>query len=103
MLKAVSMPSFICRPSSLEGPEKGAAMPNRISLSVTPRTAVADLKGDHSSVEAMSEDAKRTVRGGSPTAGGAVGGEEAIVSKASLASRPVLSSAASDPSLDAEA
>src|SRR5581483_9216926 len=38
-LNAVSMPSFICRPSSREAPEKGATMPKRISLSVTPRTA----------------------------------------------------------------
>ncbi len=38
-LKAVSMPSFIWRPSSLAGPENGAAIPNRISRSVMPRTA----------------------------------------------------------------
>src|SRR5258705_12793319 len=38
-LKAVSIPSFIWRPSSFEEPEKGAAIPNRISRSVTPRTA----------------------------------------------------------------
>jgi hypothetical protein len=37
-LNAVSVPSFICRPSSFEGPENGAAIPNRISRSVTPRT-----------------------------------------------------------------
>src|SRR5499425_834658 len=36
---AVSRPSFICRPSSLAGPLNGAAMPKRISLSVTPLTA----------------------------------------------------------------
>src|SRR5258705_7703510 len=36
---AVSTPSFICRPSSLAGPLNGAAMPKRISLSVTPLTA----------------------------------------------------------------
>ena len=35
---AVSTPSFICRPSSLAGPLNGAAMPKRISLSVTPLT-----------------------------------------------------------------
>ena len=40
-LKAVSMPSFIWRPRSLTGPVKAAVMPNRISLSDTPRTAVA--------------------------------------------------------------
>src|SRR5215472_11788361 len=32
------MPSFICRPSSRAEPLNGAAMPKRISLSVTPRT-----------------------------------------------------------------
>src|SRR5262249_27856355 len=35
---AVSRPSFICRPSSLAGPLNGAALPKRISLSVTPLT-----------------------------------------------------------------
>src|SRR5262249_19485191 len=35
---AVSRPSFICRPSSRAGPLNGAAMPKRISLSVTPLT-----------------------------------------------------------------
>src|ERR1700722_4338209 len=36
-LNAVSMPSFIWLPSSLAAPVNGAEMPNRISLSVTPR------------------------------------------------------------------
>src|SRR6187200_471281 len=31
------MPIFIWRPSSFAGPEKGATIPNRISLSETPR------------------------------------------------------------------
>src|SRR5215831_7116195 len=39
MPNAVSMPSFICRPNSLAEPLNGAAIPNRISVSVTPRTA----------------------------------------------------------------
>ena len=34
------MPSFIWRPRSLTGPVKAAVMPNRISLSDTPRTAL---------------------------------------------------------------
>src|SRR5215471_17802553 len=38
---AASRPSFICRPSSLAGPLNGAAMPKRISLSVTPLTTAA--------------------------------------------------------------
>src|SRR5437868_6301557 len=38
-LNAVSMPSFIWRPSSRAEPEKAAAMPKRISRSVMPRTA----------------------------------------------------------------
>ena len=37
-LKAVSMPSFICRPSSLAEPENGATIPKRISFSLMPRT-----------------------------------------------------------------
>src|SRR2546423_13019690 len=37
-LNAASTPSFICRPSSLAEPLNGAAMPNTISVSVTPRT-----------------------------------------------------------------
>src|SRR5215510_12299417 len=37
------MPSFIWRPSSLAGPENGDDMPNRISVSVTPRLAAPDL------------------------------------------------------------
>src|SRR5262249_12863195 len=39
MPNAVSMPSFIWRPSSLAEPLNGAAIPKRISVSVTPRTA----------------------------------------------------------------
>src|ERR1700690_617487 len=39
------MPSFILRPSSLGAPLKGAEMPNRISVSVTPRTGVLTLPG----------------------------------------------------------
>src|SRR3974377_1217272 len=42
-LNAASMPRFIFWPSSLAGPGKGAEMPNRISLSVTPRTALLML------------------------------------------------------------
>src|ERR1700682_2531763 len=37
-LNAVSLPSFILRPSSFVGPVKAAAMPNLISRSVMPRT-----------------------------------------------------------------
>jgi hypothetical protein len=40
-LNAASMPSFIFWPSSLAGPVKGAEIPKRISLAVTPRTAEA--------------------------------------------------------------
>src|ERR1700741_4772062 len=42
-LKAVSMPSFIWRPSSFAAPENGAAMPKRISRSVPPRTLLTLL------------------------------------------------------------
>src|SRR5271167_1439859 len=40
-LKAVSTPIFIWRPSSRDAPLKGAAIPNKISLSLTPRTALS--------------------------------------------------------------
>src|SRR3954467_15203857 len=36
-LNTVSIPNFICRPSSLAEPEKGATIPKRISLSEMPR------------------------------------------------------------------
>src|SRR5262245_20385759 len=39
-LNAASMPSFIFWPSSLAAPLNGAEIPNRISLSVTPRKVV---------------------------------------------------------------
>src|SRR5258705_16451 len=42
-LNALSTPSFIWRPSSLADPENGADMPNRISVSVTPRLTAANL------------------------------------------------------------
>src|SRR5689334_12466876 len=41
MLNAASMPSFMFWPSSLAGPLNGADMPNRTSVSVTPRTRAA--------------------------------------------------------------
>src|SRR5215813_8888050 len=41
-LNALSTPSLIWRPSSLAGPENGADMPNRISVSVTPRLTVGN-------------------------------------------------------------
>src|SRR5215471_5322479 len=42
-LNAASIPSFIFWPSSLAGPVNGAEIPNRISLSVTPRTSLLTL------------------------------------------------------------
>src|SRR5476651_2132349 len=44
-LNAASMPSFIFWPSSLAAPLNGAEIPNRISLSVTPRTGLLTLLG----------------------------------------------------------
>src|SRR5258708_37633942 len=58
-LKAASIPSFIWRPSSFAGPENGAAIPNRISRSVTPRTcgpAAATATGAVGAVAAAAED-----------------------------------------------
>src|ERR1035437_2870825 len=42
---ATSMPIFIFWPSSLAAPLNGAEIPNRISLSVTPRTGLLTLLG----------------------------------------------------------
>src|SRR5476651_843746 len=44
-LNAAVMPSFIFWPSSLAAPLNGAEIPNRISLSVTPRTGLLTLLG----------------------------------------------------------
>src|SRR6516164_6843642 len=41
---AVSMPSLSWRPISLAGPENGAAMPKRISVSVTPCAVLCTLR-----------------------------------------------------------
>ena len=44
-LNAASMPRFMFWPSSLAGPLKGAEIPNRISVSVTPRIGMLTLLG----------------------------------------------------------
>src|SRR5215468_1959770 len=54
---AVSRPSFICRPSSLAGPLNGAAMPKRISLSVTPLRTAARGAGAGMTATAAATDA----------------------------------------------
>src|SRR5665213_1775465 len=48
-LNAASMPRFIFWPSSLAAPLNGAEIPNRISLSVTPRMGLLTLLGSCSS------------------------------------------------------
>src|SRR5665647_3395475 len=48
-LNAASMPRFIFWPSSLAAPLNGAEIPNRISLSVTPRTGLLTPLGSCSS------------------------------------------------------
>src|SRR5262249_31456102 len=65
---AVSTPSFICRPSSLAGPLNGAAMPKRISLSVTPLTTPARDAGAGTTGTAAATGA------GAGTTAGAFGG-----------------------------
>jgi hypothetical protein len=69
-LKAVSIPSFICRPSSLAAPENGAAIPNRISRSVMPRgkgpvgtggTEVVGAVAAFAAVAAAAEDGPMTL------------------------------------------
>src|SRR5262249_12736945 len=80
---AVSRPSFICRPSSLAGPLNGAAMPKRISLSVTPLTAGARGAGAGMtgaaaapiSGVATGAAAAATGAGAGPTTAVAVGGD----------------------------
>src|ERR1700738_1330447 len=62
-LKAVSMPSFIWRPSSFVGPENGAAIPKRISLAVTPRAVEVGAgcgTGAVGAVAAAAEDGATT-------------------------------------------
>src|SRR6266436_3935761 len=74
-LNAVSMPSFIWRPSSLADPENGAETPNRISVSVIPRAAAmlvaADIGGSRP-VADWAEGRVATARSG--TGGAAAGG-----------------------------
>src|SRR5208282_4724986 len=66
-LKAVSTPIFIWRPSSLDAPLKGAAIPNKISLSLTPRTALSGALvcagGGAAAFTAPTEEASATSNG----------------------------------------
>src|SRR6266851_5721643 len=72
-LKAVSMPSFIWRPSSLADPENGAETPNRISESVIPRiTAMlvaADIGGCRPVADWGRVATARSGKGGGAAAG----------------------------------
>src|SRR5215831_14817081 len=79
-LKAVSMPSFIWRPSSLAEPEKGATMPKRISLALTPRTLPPDsgtawvtVGVTAAMVAGGGDTAGAAGAGGAASAGGAAG------------------------------
>src|SRR5215831_10556479 len=65
-LKAVSIPSFIWRPSSLAEPENGATIPKRISRSVTPRTFEAEPRGAAGATPGVTA---ATVAGGAAAAG----------------------------------
>src|SRR5450631_1511530 len=55
-LNAVSIPSFILRPSSFVGPVNAAAIPNLISRSVMPRTGGATETGAVGAVAATADD-----------------------------------------------
>src|SRR3981081_1784847 len=55
-LNAVSIPSFILRPSSFVGPVKAAAMPNLISRSVMPRPGGATETGAVGAAVAAADD-----------------------------------------------
>src|SRR6516162_2214936 len=78
-LNAVSMPSFIWRPSSRAEPEKGATMPKRISLLLMPRTLLAGSGTACVMVGvAVAIVAGGAATGGAGGAGGAAGAASAV-------------------------
>src|SRR6266849_1108008 len=74
-LKARSIPSFIWRPFSLAAPDRFADMPNRISRSVTPRTAGPTGTAAVGSVAATAVAAAAAEKDGATTAGKLIDGE----------------------------
>ena len=94
-LKAVSMPSFIWRPSSREAPEKGPTMPKRISLSVTPRTAGRLPSG----TEGATAGAVASATVACVAAGGG-GATEAVGAGAALADDGPITEASDGPEID---
>src|SRR5262245_26408692 len=82
-LNAASIPSFIFWPSSLAAPLNGAEMPNRISLSLTPRKVVLTLVGSCPSGWATDDsDACWPFGADCPTEAGAGGCEAGGVTEA---------------------
>src|SRR5215472_1873828 len=93
------MPSFICRPSSRAEPLNGAAMPKRISLSVTPRTlgpGVAAMAGAGAAGKAAGGIAAAidVVGSGAGGAGGAAGTAGAATAVAGCAAAALTGSSA---------
>src|SRR5581483_5594282 len=95
-LNAVSMPSFISRPSSREEPEKGATMPKRISLSVTPRTAGNVPSGTAGATVGVA--ARATVVCAAD--GGAGGAADAVGAGAALADDGPITDASDGPEIE---
>ena len=95
-LNAVSMPSFICRPSSRDEPEKGATMPKRISLSVTPRTAGSVAERDRRSHRRRCRQGNGGLRG----CGGAGGATDAVGAGAALADDGPITDASDGPEIE---
>ena len=97
-LKAVSMPSFIWRPSSRAEPEKGATIPNRISLSVTPRTFTLGVVA--SGTEGATAGAGVTAAVCCAAGGGGGGTIDAIGAGAALAAAGAITAASDGPEID---
>ena len=95
-LKAVSMPSFICRPSSRDDPEKGATMPKRISLSVTPRTAGWLPSGTAGATVGVAASATVVCAAGA----GAAGATDAVGDGAALADDGPITDASDGPEIE---
>src|SRR6478735_9616183 len=97
-LKAVSMPSYIWRPSSLAEPENGATIPKRISLSVTPRTLDAASGTAGVTVGVTAAVCWAGAGGGAAAAAG--GMIDAIGAGAALAADGAITAASDGPEID---
>ena len=71
-LNAATMPRCIFWPSSLVGPLNAAEIPNRISLSVTPRTVLGGSCGESDACWPLAEDCPTEVAAGGVTGAAAI-------------------------------